>query len=280
MLVGSFCFAWMGTSAHALRSSCDWQVVALARSSLVLIFAVLLARAGGVSLVLFAPRTLWLRSIAGSISLVCTFYAFNHLPPSHVLTVTNMFPVWVALLSWPLYRERPGRLAWLSVFTSVVGVALIAYARDPGEDPAALFQGNLAVLSALTASFATAVAMLGLHRLHYLHPWAIVVHFSAVAVLFCIAAFVVGGTAPEPRPETLLLLLAVGATATVGQLFLTRAFASGPPAKVSVVCLTQVVFAMILDVCLWDCKFDVLTLVGMGLVVAPTAWLMTAQARG
>ncbi len=188
----------------------------------------------------------------------------------------------MALLSWPLYNERPSLLVWLSVVSSVFGVALITYSGGSEATSETLFQDELAVGCALTASIATAVAMLGLHRLQYLHPWAIVVHFSGVAVLFCLVSFSLGGHLEGPPPSlnahTLLLLLAVGATATVGQLFLTKAFAAGPPAKVSVVSLTQVVFAMLLDVWLWGHQFRALTLVGMGLIVAPTAWLMASRA--
>jgi len=283
MLLGSFFFAWMGTAAYALRFVCDWQVIALARSSLALIFAALLAAIGGARLVFLTPRILWMRSIAGSVSLVCTFFALTRLPQSQVLTLTSTFPIWVALLSWPLYNERPTVQVWLSVAASVVGVALLTYSREPEAVSEALWQSELAVGCALTASVSTAIAMLGLHRLQYLHPWAIVVHFSGVAVLFCLAAFSLGGHISETQnplnSHALLLLLAVGATATVGQLFLTKAFAAGPPAKVSVVSLTQVVFAMLLDVWLWGHQFRALTLVGMGLVVAPTAWLMAVRAR-
>jgi drug/metabolite transporter (DMT)-like permease len=70
------------------------------------------------------------------------------------------------------------------------------------------------------------------------------------------------------------LLLAVGGTATVGQFFLTKAFAAGPPAKVSVVALTQVAFALAFDVILWQQSFHSSTLLGMVLVIAPTAWVL------
>jgi drug/metabolite transporter (DMT)-like permease len=282
MLLGSFFFAWMAAAAHALRVHCEWQVIALVRSSLPLIFVLLLALAGGVRLVVFAPPILWMRSIAGSISLVCTFFALTRLPPSHVFTLTNTFPIWVALLSWPLYNDRPSLQVWLSVAGSVFGVALMGLSGTSGTEEGDAFQRGLAISSSLIASFSTAVAMLGLHRLRHLNPWAIVAHFSAVGLLFSIIAFFAGGNVAPPTPprtETLLLLLAVGATATIGQLFLTKAFAAGPPAQVSVVCLTQVVFAMILDVAIWDRQFSVLTLAGMSLVVAPTAWLMASQKR-
>lgn len=283
MILGSFCFAWMATAAHALRSSCDWQIIALARSSTPLILGAALAVIGGARLVLFTPRVLWVRSIAGSISLVCTFFALTVLPPSHVFTLASTFPIWVALLSWPLYRERPSRQVWLSIAGSVVGIALMELSVREAEitEPAALFPRWLATLCTMIAAIATAVAMLGLHQLRHIHPWAIVAHFSGVALLFSLASFLLGShsaTLPAPpRPETLLLLLAVGLTATVGQLFLTKAFTAGPPAKVAVVNLMQVVFALVLDLLFWDRRFNISTLAGMVLAVAPTAWLMATQ---
>src|SRR3954454_18398361 len=87
MLCGCFAFAWMGQFAHLLRASCDWRVTALARSALALLLAVGLARLCGARLVLWKPRTLWLRSVAGSLSLLCTFYALAQLPTSTVLTL-------------------------------------------------------------------------------------------------------------------------------------------------------------------------------------------------
>lgn len=276
MLLGSAAFALMATMAHALGPYCDWRVIALSRTFLAMVFAALLALLAGEKLVFWGSRTLWVRSIAGSISLVGTFFAFTKLPVSDVLTLTNMFPIWVALLSWPLLKERPSGRVWLAVGSGVLGVALI---QQPH-----LAEGNIASLVALAGSVSTAVAMLGLHRLHGIDVRAIVVHFSGVALLFCLASF---GFAREPvRYERvldgwpLLLLLGVGVTATIGQLFLTKAFAAGPPAKVSVVGLTQIIWAMGLEVLLGGEALHLTTLagmsrlVGMGLIVVPTGWLM------
>lgn len=281
MLVGSFCFAWMATAAHALRFRCDWQVIALARSTTPLILGAALALLGGARLVLFSPPILWVRSIAGSISLVCTFFALTVLPPSHVFTLSSTFPIWVALLSWPLYRETPSVQVWLSVLSGVLGVAIMELSLPADNAETDLFPHWLAIVCTLIAAFSTAVAMLGLHQLRHIHPWAIVAHFSGVALLFSLASFLLGRHTTEaltlPRTDTLLLLLAVGATATIGQLFLTKAFAAGPPTKISVINLTQVVFALLLDVMVWDRHFNAGTLAGMSLVMGPTAWLMATQ---
>ena len=80
MLVSAMSFAVMGAFAHGARGMCDWQVIALSRSLLAVMLAALLAFASGASLVYFRPRTLWMRSIAGSISVMCNFYALTALP--------------------------------------------------------------------------------------------------------------------------------------------------------------------------------------------------------
>jgi drug/metabolite transporter (DMT)-like permease len=273
MLAGCLAFALMGTCAHALRSSCDWQVIALTRSLLALVLAAVFTLASGGRLVFWKPRTLWWRSLAGSVSLVSTFYAFTRLPVSDVLTLTNMFPIWVAFLSWPVLGEPPAGYVWLSVGSGVAGVVLI---QQPH-----IAEGNFASLIALMSSFFTAVAMLGLHRLQGISPGAIVVHFSGVATVFCILSFFLFGRGVALSGSldggSMLLLTGVGATATVGQLFLTKAFAGGSPAKVSVVGLTQVVMAMALDAALFDRSFSPATLAGIALILLPSAWLMLRQ---
>jgi drug/metabolite transporter (DMT)-like permease len=274
MLSGCFAFTLMGAATHALRASVDWQVIALVRSLVALVLAVILTLSTGHQLVCLRPATLWLRSVAGSVSQVSTFYCLTHMPVSDVLTLTNMFPIWVAFLSWPLLGEPPARRVWLAVFSGVAGVALI---QQPH-----LAEGNFAVLIALMSSCFTAVAMLGLHRLRDIAPAAIVAHFSGVSTLFCLASYFLFdrmATTDGPLHERgWLLLAAVGIMATVGQLFLTRAFAEGSPAKVSVVGLSQVVMAMVLDLLLFDRSFGVATLLGTVLILAPTAGLLLRQA--
>jgi drug/metabolite transporter (DMT)-like permease len=275
MLLGSLSFALMATLAHALRSCCDWQVIVLARSMLPLVLVTALALGSDTKLVFWRPRTLWVRSIAGSLSMVGTFFALTRLPVSDVFTLTNMFPIWVAVLSWPLLGEAPSGSVWLSVASGIVGVILI-------QQPS-LAEGNYAALIALGCSLCTAVAMLGLHQLQGIDAKAIVVHFSGVALLFCTAAFfafkrtgTLGSALTLPNG---LMLLGIGVTATAGQLFLTKAFAAGPPAKVSVVALSQIVFALVLEIALFGRTIHPLTLLGMALVVGPSAWLLGRGGR-
>ena len=107
MLCGSFSFTLMAELAYVLTRQCDWQAVAIARAGLVAALAGLMAYLAGAKLVFLRPKRLWIRSISGSCSMVCTFYAFSKLPVADVLTLTNTFPIWVALIAWPLYGTPP-----------------------------------------------------------------------------------------------------------------------------------------------------------------------------
>jgi drug/metabolite transporter (DMT)-like permease len=103
-----------------------------------------------------------------------------------------------------------------------------------------------------------------------------------VATLFVLGSWAVGGPpdlAPLAHPGTVLLLLGVGLTATLGQVCITRAFTAGQPERVSVVGLTQIVFALGLDVLFRGPDVRPVTLAGIALVLAPTAWVMAGRAR-
>lgn len=276
MLLGCFFTAWMSQLAHLLKDTCDWRIIALARSGLAFVFAVGLARLSGAELVLWRPGALWLRGCASSISLLCTFFALAQLPTSEVLTLTNTFPIWVAFLSWPLLRMRPSLSVWLAAICGVLGVALI---QSPHFQADA--KGTHALILSLIAALTSAIAMLGLHRLKGVHPWAIVAHYSGVATLFALGSWAIGGM-PDldalSERRTMFLLLGVGLAATLGQVCVTRAFTSGQPARVSVAGLTQIVFALGLDLMFQGPSVQPITLAGIGLVLAPTAWMMAGRA--
>ena len=272
MLSSSLAFALMGALGHSAGERVDWRLVACARTLLAFVFSAAFAVSTGARLAVFRPATLWVRSVAGSLGLLCYFYAVTHLPVSTALTLTNTVPVWVTLLAWPALGQRPRGSDWLAVSVGVVGVALVQRPQLVAGDATA---AALALASALGA----AVAMLGLNRLGAVDARAVVAHFSAVSTLFTFAFLLLthgaaaGHDAARAGAGVLALLVGVGVAGTLGQLMMTRAYALGSAARVSVVGLTQIVFALAFDLVLWRRQFDALTFAGIALVVAPSAWL-------
>jgi drug/metabolite transporter (DMT)-like permease len=274
MLTSCLAFSWMAILANVAGQSCPWQLVALVRALVPLILVTIWCRFDGIPLAILGPPVLWMRSITGSCSLIGSFYTLTHMPPAEANCIANTFPIWVAFLSWPLLGELPSRSVWMSATMGVCGVILVQRPDVDGVNPTALV--------AVGVSMFTALAMMGLHRLGDLDPRAVVVHFSAVSALFSIAAmFLFPTTLPESPIDwpQIALLVGVGLTATVGQLFLTKAFTAGAPARVSVVSLTQVIFILILDAALLGNVPDEMKLLGVALILAPTSWIMLRPMR-
>jgi drug/metabolite transporter (DMT)-like permease len=201
------------------------------------------------------------------------------------LAITNMFPIWVAVLAWPTLGIKPGWSVLFSAFTAVAGVFLIRAPRFDGAGPLLDLENQTtqAALFALIASFATAVAMLGLNRLHWIDTRAVVAHFSGVSMLFCFAAL---GWLGLRKPIivladswVLLMLFGMGVAATAGQICLTKAFTIGAPAKVAVVGLTQVAMMLVVDLSLFHEKFTWVNFLGITLVMMPTAWIVSGRWR-
>lgn len=274
MILGALLFAVMAALTNALGDRCDWLLIALVRAAVMFGLAVSVARAQGIPLAFREPRTLWLRSLAGSVSLVCNFYAMTKLPVAEVLTLLNMYPLWILLLSNGLARRLPGVAEALGVACGIVGVILIERPDVGGV--------RLASGVAVLGSISTAVAMLGLHRLRGVDARAIVAHFAGVAGVVALLWMIVrGGPTAQMMPDAWgwVMLLGVALSGTIGQFCLTKAYASGAPTQVSLVGLSQVAFGLGFDMVIWGRAITPTAGVGLILILAPSAWLASRGTR-
>jgi drug/metabolite transporter (DMT)-like permease len=267
----------MATLAPLAGRGCPWQVVAIARCIVPLIAIALWAKWDGVKVVTWGPPILWVRSLAGSFSLVGTFSVLasvhvTNLQVTDIYAICNIYPIWIALLSWPMLGRFPTGAVWLTIVSSIVGVYLLQGAQ--------LQAGNYAALIVVAVSMLSALAMMGLNRLKNVDPRAVVVHFSATALVFSLLCTILFPIAESSEPFEwvhLGYLFGIGASATVGQYFLTKAFTHGDPARISVASLTQFVFVLILDVVVLDHSLDWNKIWGIPLILGPTVWLMVQR---
>ena len=188
MLWGALAFAAMGAMTHALGTRCDWMQIALVRA-LFMYVAITAVRAGGWRPAWWSGgrRCSGCGAWRGPPSLFCSFYALTRLPVAEVLTLTNTYPIWIILMSWGAFGQRPTARDLMAVACGTLGVVLIEQPR--------LGHDHVAALIALLSAFCAAVAMLGLHRLKDVDPRAVVAHFAGVAsvVAATVAGLAVGG---------------------------------------------------------------------------------------
>lgn len=270
MVLGGFDFATMAALIHALGKECDWLILAFLRMFLSFVFSLILAvRAGLAPIVLDVPL-LWLRSFIGCSAMVATFYALTRLPISDVAVITETKPIWVALLAGYLLGEAAGKRIWVSIIMGMTGVVLVEHAH--------IGNGSLAGLAALYGALAGAVVMIILRKLRGLDPRVIVTHFAGTASLTCLVLiFALGkdfNLSFMSETKNLLMLAGVGIFGTVGQLAMTKAFAMGEAPGVSAAGFVKVGFSAGYDLLVFRYAIELVTLLGITLILGSTAWLI------
>lgn len=274
MFCGAMSFAIMSVLGNLLSKDLNWTTVGLGRCIVPMLIVGPLALLAGKPLLIATNRMLWVRCISGSVSIALTFFALCHLPTADVLALTNLSPIWIAALSGPMLGHSPGLTVWLCVLTAVIGAGILQQPHFAA--------GNFATVAAFASSLTSTIAVLGLNQLRNVDPRTILFQFSftaAFALLGC-AWFWNLPVVPDDV-ETMLRgvqiwrLVGVGLFATIGQFCLTQAFVHGLPARVSVVGLSQVVFAMLFDVLLLSRSVSLVAGIGTALVLIPTAYVLT-----
>lgn len=196
----------------------------------------------------------------GILAMYSFFYAIAHLPLAIAMLLTYSTPLWIPFIAWFWMGEKPDGLVFPSVLLGLCGIALIV---QPGEMPLDPTAGLIGLGSGVLA----ACAMVSIRRISDTEPAArIVFYFAAMAT--AISAVPLWWAWETPTLRNGLLLTGAGLTATVGQFMLTRAYASGPAARIGPFTYTAVIFSALLAAWIWQETLSALALTGMAVVVA------------
>lgn len=274
MLTGAVSFAVMNALARSMRHL-PWPMLGFSRAFMGLGLALAFARARGASLAIVDRRRMWQRSLAGSTGMLCTFYALTHMPLADATALLNTTPLWIALLAWLFLREPVSGRVLAALGVAFAGVVLV---ERPG-----LHGGGFAGAVALGAGCAGALAMINLRRLSGETPEAVVVHFSAVATTVMAVGsagwFATRGAPPTVTGGDVVRVLLMGATATLGQLAITRAYALDKAARVGAAGWVQVVIALGIDAVVFGRRPEGVALAGIALLLTSGALLVDDARR-
>ncbi|WP_432730575.1 DMT family transporter [Variovorax sp. W6] len=284
MVLGAFLFATMSVVVKIASAWFNSGEMVLGRGLIGIVFLWLLARNRGVPLATKYPGMHAWRSTIGVVSLGAWFYAIAHMPLATAVTLNYMSSVWVAaflvggaLLAWVPVPGRDGRVERpplqgalaMTVLAGFVGVVLMLKPSVNGNEG---FAGLLGLLSGLTAAFAY-MQVVALSRIG--EPELRTVFYFAVgsAVAGAIATAFTGFSGGNAWTwQHALWLLPIGLLAALGQLCMTRAYATAKTqAGTLVVANLQysgIVFAAFYGVVLFDDRIDAAGWAGMALIIA------------
>lgn len=273
MLFAAFVFSAMGAAVKLASDIYSTSEIVMYRGLVgtVLMLLMVLAQRGTLRTA-FAGAHLW-RAFVGVVSLWFWFYAIGKLPLATAVTLNYMAPIWMAFfLLCAGWWHSKNHVEWpliAAIVLSFVGVTLVL---RPAVAADQWLGGFIGILS----SIMSALAYLQVRKLGQMGEpeYRVVFYFSLMsAVAGAFGTLLEGRASGTPvltahSMHGALLLLAVGVSAAVAQVAMTRAYRVGKVLVVANLQYTGIIFSALWGMLLWG---DVLSLpvwLGMGVILA------------
>lgn len=202
---------------------------------------------------------LLLRSICGTIGLICNFYAIDRMNISDANMLNKLSPFFAIIMSYFILKEKANKVEWGAVIVAFVGALFVVKPSFSME----FVNAMIGVAGGLGAGMAyTFVRKLG--KMGERGP-VIVFFFSAFSCLVTLPFLIINY---EPMAWwQLAYLLIAGGFATGGQLCITAAYTKAPAKEISVFDYSQVVFAAVLGFVFLGQIPDILSVIGYVIII-------------
>ena len=201
-------------------------------------------------------RGLVVRGLVGFAGLSLYYLSLAHLPLADATTIQQTVPLITSVIAWFVLREPIGSSTALALACGIGGVALVVHPSGTGLDPFGVAVG----LGAAVASSIAYVTVRQLARTE--HPYVIVFYFPLIATPLIVPW--AAATWVTPTPTEWLLLLMIGLTTQLGQVFMTKALAIESASRVTSMGYMQIAFAIMWQ---WTLFGD-----------APSEWMLSGAA--
>lgn len=263
IILSAFCFALMSCCVRLAGDLPSIQK-SFFRNLVAALFALILLiqdiRAGkDVSINRRQLPFLLLRSIFGTIGILCNFYAVDHLVLSDASMLNKMSPFFAILCSYFVLKETITPVQGGAVVFAFIGALFIIKPTLSNMD---LFPSMIGLLGGLGAGTAyTMVRRLGQTGIN---KTVIVLFFSSFSCLVTLP-FLIFDYHPMSGLQ-IAALIGAGLAAAGGQFSVTNAYCFAPAREISVYDYTQVIFSALLGFFLFGQVPDLLSLVGYVLI--------------
>ena len=265
IILSAFCFAWMNVFVR-LAGDLPFIQKSFFRNLVALLFALamLLREHGSLKPQKGTLPFLLIRAAAGTVGILCNFYAIDHLALSDASILNKMSPFFAILCSWIFLKEKLNWKQGLIVIGAFIGSLFVI---KPSFANADLFPSLIGLLGGLGAGVAyTMVRRLGKIGANKAY---IVFFFSAFSCVVTLP-YLILSYMPMSWKQLLILILA-GLAAAGGQFGVTSAYCYAPAKEISVYDYTQIIFAAGLGFLLFAQIPDWLSILGYCIIISMAA---------
>lgn len=218
-------------------------------------------------------KFLILRSLFGTLGILCNFYAVDHMALADASMLNKMSPFFAIIFSLLILKESISLVQVLAVTGAFLGSLLII--KPTGFDMARV-SALIGLMGGLGAGVAyTFVRLLGTRGEK--GPF-IVCFFSGFSTLVLLPVMLFDYT-PMTMQQLGWLLLA-GVAASGGQFGITAAYCYAPARDISVYDYSQIIFSAILGFFLFGQMPDMYSWIGYGIICGMAVWMFLHKKGG
>ncbi|WP_363080740.1 DMT family transporter [Phenylobacterium sp. RIFCSPHIGHO2_01_FULL_69_31] len=213
------------------------------------------------------PGILIFRSLAGTVGVILSFYAFQKMPLADANALSFTRTLWLVPLAALIVKEPVGPLRIGAALFGFVGVLVMVRPGAGGE-----FAIGLPALAMLASALLFAFTVTGMKVLTRDHSTTVILVWSAVlGFVLSIPGAILTWRVPEPTD--LLLLCLMGVIATVNQACYIKGMSLGDAGAMAPIDYTRLVFTAAIGFFLFAEIPGVWTIAGAAIVVASTLFI-------
>ena len=267
ILLSSFSFALMNMF---VRMSGDLPSIqkSFFRNFVAMLFAlfILMKERPEIKLDRTSKKFLFLRSLCGTIGILCNFYAVDHLVLADASMLNKMSPFFAILFGILILKEKINLFQGVCVVTAFLGTLFVI---KPTPSNLACLPALIGLMGGLMAGMAyTYVRAMGIRGVK--GPF-IVFFFSAFSCA-CTLPYLIFHFHPMTLAQFGILLLA-GLAAAGGQFTITAAYTFAPAREISVYDYSQIIFSAVLGYFVFGQVSDAFSWLGY-IIITSTAVAM------
>ncbi|MBX3486181.1 MAG: DMT family transporter [Phenylobacterium sp.] len=213
------------------------------------------------------PGIMIFRSLAGTVGLILSFYAFQSMPLADANALSFTRTLWLVPLAAFVVKEEVGPLRIAAALVGFAGVLIMVRPGAGGQ-----FAVGLPALAMLASSFLFAFTVTGMKVLTRDHtPTVILCWSAALGFLLSIPGGIIAWK--WPAPPDLALLCAMGVIATVNQACYIKGMQLGEAAAMAPIDYTRLVFTASIGFFIFHEVPGAWTIAGAAIVVAATLFI-------
>lgn len=262
MLVAGLLFACMGVLVKFGAAHLSSGELVFYRSFFGLLVVAAMLRRNSTSLLTPHWRGHLWRGLSGTVAMMLFFYCIATLPLATAITLNYTSSLFLTALTLIVFKDRFHLPLTASLTLGFVGVVMLLHPTLEREQ-------FLSGLLGLSSGFLAGIALLKVRELGKQGEPAvrIVFYFNLVATLFS-GLWMARGEIHAVTLRDLPLLLALGTSATLAQLAMTRAYRVGQTQVVSTLSYSTIVFSALFGLLFWQELLTPGAWLGIALIIA------------